>query len=131
MVLKAYKERTFKANVRFIEDNSVVGATFRVPRQLDYYISEDGNKFLERQKLIANIFKSFDKPVQVELEDGSIVNVDNLSYLQDIGVAIDTTDCINKLSQELEAVSKEKDELVKKQKSAGNSTKKAMTKGEN
>lgn len=130
MVLKAYKEITFKAQIKFLEDNSVVEATFRKPRQTDYYSSRDGNQSLENLKLIANIFKSFDKPIKVELEDGTQVNVDNLEYLQNLGIPMDISDCLEKLGQLYINEQKEKEELVKKSKSAGNSTKKATTEKE-
>lgn len=130
MVLKAYKEETFKANIKFIEDGSIVGATFRLPRQADYFLSVDRNVALERQKLLSNIFKSFDKPVQVEMEDGSIVNVDNLAYLIELGIAMDMTDCWQKFFEAQEKAEKEKEKLIKKSKSDGNSTKRDIAKKE-
>ena len=63
MALKAYREQTFKATIKFLEDDSTVGATFRMPRPIDYYSSADGNLNAERQRFLANIFKSFDKPI--------------------------------------------------------------------
>lgn len=127
MALKAYKEQTFKATIKFLEDDSMVGATFRMPRPIDYFISPDGNRNLENQKFFANIFKSFDKPVQVEMEDGSILNIDNLAALQELGIPMDISDCLIKWAEKQKQIQDEKDALIKKSKSAGNSTKKATT----
>lgn len=124
MVLKAYKERTFTANIKFLEDDSMVEATFRMPRPIDYFVSPDKNQNLEQQKFLANIFKSFKKPVQVEQEDGSVLNVDNLSALQEMGIAMDLSDCLIKWLEMANAENAEKEKLVKKSKSDGNSTKK-------
>ena len=127
MALKAYREQTFKATIRFLEDDSTVEATFRMPRPIDYFISPDGNRNLENQKFFANIFKSFNKPVQVEVEDGSIHNIDNLAALQELGVPMDISDCLVKWSEKQKQIQDEKDALVKKSKSAGNSTKEDIT----
>lgn len=124
MALKAYKEQTFKATIKFLEDGSTVGATFRMPRPIDYFSSADGNVLVERQRFLCNIFKSFDKPVQVEVEDGSILNVDNLTALLELGIPMDISDALIKWSDKHAEMQKEKDDLVKKQKSVGNSTKK-------
>lgn len=125
MALKAYKEQTFKATIKFLEDDSTVEATFRMPRPIDYFSSSDGNVNLERQRFLANIFKSFDKPVKVEMEDGSIINIDNLAALQQLGIAMDLTDPLIKWAEKQTEIQKQKEELVKKSKSVGNSTKKA------
>ena len=125
MALKAYKEQTFKATIKFLEDDSTVGATFRMPRPIDYYSSADGNLNVERQRFLANIFKSFDKPIQVEVDGGSIINVDSLTALMELGVPMDLSDALIKWAEKHAEIQKQKDELVKKQKSAGNSTIKA------
>lgn len=134
MALKAYKEETFKAIIRFLEDGSTVEATFRMPRPIDYYSSPDGNQNLERQKFFANIFKSFDKPVAVEIEDNNgnvnTLNIDSLAALQELGIAMDLSDCLQKWFEKQQKKQEEKDKLVKKSKSDGNSTKKATQQAE-
>ena len=107
MALKAYIEHTFKANVMF-EDDSVKEVTFRLPRNTDLYTSEDGNTNLNTLYTFANMAKPFDKPVQVETEDGSIVNCTTMKELISLGVVM-------KLEEE-------KEKALKKSKSAGNST---------
>lgn len=115
MALKAYKEITFKANIKF-EDESVKEVEFRLPRNTDIYRSEDGNTNLNTLYTFANMAKPFKKPIQVELEDGSIINVDNIKALMDLGITIDLSDAVIKWFETKEKVEKEKAELVKKSK---------------
>lgn len=124
MVLKAYKEHTFKANIKF-EDDSVKEVVFRLPRNTDVYTSEDGNTNLNTLYTFANMAKPFDKPVQVETEDGSILNITTLRELIDLGVVVRMEDVATKWFEKRNQIEAEKEALVKKSKSAGNSTQKA------
>lgn len=128
MALKAYKEITYKATIKFLEDDSEVGATFRLPRPTDYFVSDDGNRNLEAQRLVANLFKSFEKPVEVEFENENggfyTKNINKLSELIDLGIPMDLSDCINKLTEAQIQEQERKETLVKKHKSVGSSTKK-------
>ena len=121
MALKAYIEHTFKANVRF-EDDSVKEVTFRLPRNTDLYTSEDGNTNLNTLMTFANMAKPFEKPVQVETENGSIVNCTTLKELIDLGVVLKLDDVITKWFEKRQEVEAEKEKALKKSKSAGNST---------
>lgn len=121
MALKAYKEHTFKANVKF-EDESVKEVTFRLPRNTDLYTSEDGNTNLNALMTFANMAKPFDKPVQVETEDGSIVNCTTLKELIDFGVIIKLDDVFKQWDKKRQEIESEKEKALKKSKSAGNST---------
>lgn len=121
MALKAYKEHTFKANVKF-EDKSVKEVTFRLPRNTDLYTSEDGNTNLNALMTFANMAKPFDKPVQVETEDGSIVNCTTLKELIDFGVIIKLDDVFKQWDKKRQEIESEKEKALKKSKSAGNST---------
>ena len=123
MALKAYIEHTFKANVRF-EDDSVKEVTFRLPRNTDLYTSEDGNTNLNTLMTFANMAKPFDKPVQVETENGSIVNCTTLKELIDLGVVLKLDDVITKWFEKRQEVETEKEKALKKSKSAGNSIQK-------
>lgn len=124
MVLKAYKEHTFKANVRF-EDDSAKEVTFRLPRNTDVYTSDDGNTNLNTLYTFANMAKPFDKPIQVETENGSILNVMTLRELIDLGVVLKMEDVAVKWIEKKQEVEAEKERLTKKSKSAGNSMQKA------
>lgn len=113
MVLQAYKEVTFKANVSF-EDESVKEVVFRLPRNTDAYTSPDGNASLNLMYTLSNMAKPFEKPVQVEVEGGSILNVKTLRELVDLGVYVDFSDAIDKWMEKREKSEKEKARLVKK-----------------
>jgi hypothetical protein len=121
MALKAYIEHTFKANVRF-EDDSVKEVTFRLPRNTDLYTSEDGNTNLNTLMTFANMAKPFEKPVQVETENGTIINCTTLKELIDLGVVLKLDDVITKWFEKRQEVEAEKEKALKKSKSAGNST---------
>ncbi len=121
MALKAYKEHTFKANVKF-EDESVKEVTFRLPRNTDLYTSEDGNTNLNALMTFANMAKPFDKPVQVETENGSIVNCTTLKELIDLGVIMKLDDVFSQWDKKRQEIESEKEKALKKSKSAGNST---------
>lgn len=120
MALKAYIEHTFKANVRF-EDDSVKEVTFRLPRNTDLYTSEDGNTNLNTLMTFANMAKPFEKPVQVETENGTIINCTTLKELIDLGVVLKLDDVITKWFEKRQEVEAEKEKALKKSKSAGNS----------
>lgn len=120
MALKAYIEHTFKANVRF-EDDTVKEVTFRLPRNTDLYTSEDGNTNLNTLMTFANMAKPFEKPVQVETENGSLINCTTLKELIDLGVILKLDDVIEKWSEKRNEVEAEKEKALKKSKSAGNS----------
>ena len=126
MALKAYIEHTFKANIRF-EDETVKEVTFRLPRNTDLYTSEDGNTNLNTLMTFANMAKPFEKPVQVETENGSIVNCTTLKELIDLGVVLKLDDVITKWFEKRQEVEAEKEKALKKSKSAGNSTSKGTT----
>ena len=121
MALKAYIEHTFKANVRF-EDDSVKEVTFRLPRNTDLYTSEDGNTNLNTLMTFANMAKPFEKPVQVETENGAIINCTTLKELIDLGVVLKLDDVIRKWYEKRQEIEAEKEKALKKSKSAGNST---------
>ena len=123
MALKAYKEHIFKANIKF-EDDSEKEVSFRLPRNTDVYTSGDDNLNVNTLYTIANMAKPFEKPVQVEIEDGSILNITTLKGLVDLGVIIGLSDVIIKWSEAREKAQAEKDRLVKKSKSDGGSSKK-------
>lgn len=120
MALKAYIEHTFKANIRF-EDDTVKEVTFRLPRNTDLYTSEDGNTNLNTLMTFANMAKPFDKPVQVETENGSIVNCTTLRELIDFGIVLKLDDVIQKWFEKRKEIEEEKEKALKKSKSAGNS----------
>ena len=126
MALKAYKEHTFKANVKF-EDESVKEVTFRLPRNTDLYTSEDGNTNLNTLYTFANMAKPFDKPVQVETEDGSILNCTTMKELINLGVVMRLDDVITKWYEKRQEIEAEKEKALKKSKSVGNSTLKGTT----
>lgn len=121
MALKAYIEHTFKANIRF-EDDTVKEVTFRLPRNTDLYTSEDGNTNLNTLLTFANMAKPFDKPVQVETEDGSILNCTTMKELIQLGVIMKLDDVITKWYEKRQEIEAEKEKALKKSKSAGNST---------
>lgn len=124
MVLKAYKPVTYTATIRF-EDNTTVEADFRLPRSIDYFKSAEGNLNKDNLMTFANTCMGFKKPVQVELEDGSIINATNMLTMIDLGIQMDISDVLLKWYKQQEKAQEVKDELVKKSKSVGNSTKKA------
>lgn len=123
MALKAYREHIFKANITF-EDDSTKEVIFRLPRNIDVYTSGDDNLNVNTLYTIANMAKPFEKPVQVEVEDGSILNITTLKGLVDLGVIIGLSDVIIKWGEAREEAQAEKDRLVKKSKSDGGSSKK-------
>ena len=123
MALKAYIEHTFKANVTF-EDNSVKEVTFRLPRNTDLYTSEDGNTNLNTLYTFANMAKPFDKPIQVEIENGSIINCTTMKELISLGVVMKLDDVITKWYEKRQEIEAEKEKVLKKSKSVGNSTSK-------
>ena len=123
MALTAYKEQTFKADIKF-EDDSVKTVVFRLPKNTDAYSSSDGNENLNLLYTLANMAKPFDAPVQVEIENGSLVNVTTVRGLIDLGVSVNFADAIEKWLSERTKAQAEKDRLVKKSQSAGDSSKK-------
>lgn len=120
MALKAYIEHTFKANIRF-EDDTTKEVTFRLPRNTDLYASEDGNTNVNTLYTFANMAKPFETPVQVELENGSILNLTTMKELIEYGVIMKLDDVIEKWVQKRKEVEAEKEKALKKSKSAGNS----------
>lgn len=125
MILKAYKEQTFKAEIKFTETNDVKEVVFRLPRNTDVYTSDDGNTNLNTIRTFGNMAKPFDRPIQVEAEDGSILNITTLNELIDLGVQMQFDDVALKWYEKRQEIEAEKERLVKKSKSAGNSTSKA------
>lgn len=123
MVLKAYKEHTFKANVRF-ENDETLEVVFRLPKNTDVYTGGDGNTNTDTLYTFANMAKPFSKPVQVETEDGSILNITTLKELIDLGVVMHMEDVAIKWFEKRNQIEEEKAKLVKKSKSVGNSTQK-------
>lgn len=131
MAVKAYKQIEYKAKIRIIEDDSVVEATFRLPRSIDYFRGAEGNTNKDNLMTFANTCLGFDKPVQVEVENGSIVNCTTLAELLDYGVPVDISDVLVQWHKTYEKAQKIKEETVKKLKSAGNSTQKATLEVQN
>lgn len=113
MALKAFIEQTFEADVKFADD-SVKKVKFRLPRTTDIYKSSDGNQLLDNLYTIANMAKPFEKPVQVEIEDGSILNIYTVKELIELGVDMDLSDAIEKWAEKNKKVKAEKERLVKK-----------------
>lgn len=120
MVLKAYREKTFTANVRF-EDDSIKEVVFRLPRNTDIYDGGDGNSNLNILGTLSNMAKPFDTPVQVETENGSILNILTLKELVSLGVQMNFSDVIQKWDESREQSQAEKEALVKKSASVGGS----------
>lgn len=123
MALKAYKEQTFKAEVKF-EDDSVKEVTFRLPKNTDVHTSDDGNLNVNTLFTFGNMAKPFDTPIQVEVEGGSILNIKTLRELIDLGVVLDLSDVVKKWMEAREKAQAEKDRLIKKSQSAGDSSSK-------
>lgn len=123
MALKAYKEQTFKAEVKF-EDDSVKEVTFRLPKNTDVHTSDDGNLNTNTLFTLGNMAKPFDTPVQVEIDDGSILNIKTLRELIDLGVVLNLSDVVKKWMDARDKAQAEKDRLIKKSQSAGDSSKK-------
>ena len=123
MALKAYKEQTFKAEVKF-EDGSVKDVTFRLPKNTDVHTSDDGNLNVNTLFTFGNMAKPFDTPVQVEIEGGSILNIKTLRELIDLGVVLELSDVVKKWMEARDKAQAEKDRLIKKSQSAGDSSKK-------
>lgn len=123
MVLQAYKERTFKAEIKF-EDDSTKEVVFRLPRNTDVYVGDDGNSNVATLYTLANMAKPFDTPIQVGSADGSVLNVKTVRELIDLGVVINFSDAVEKWLEEKEKAQAEKDRLTKKSESAGGSGKK-------
>lgn len=124
MAIRAYNQATYKAKIKF-EDNSTVGATFRLPRSMDYFRSAEGNTNKDNLMTFSNTCLGFDKPVDVELEDGTQIQCNTLAELLEYGVPIDITDVLVQWHKKHTENEKAKEALVKKSKSAGNSTQKA------
>lgn len=123
MALKAYKEQTFKAEVKF-EDDSVKEVTFRLPKNTDVHTSDDGNLNTNTLFTFGNMAKPFDVPVQVEIDNGSILNIKTLRELIDLGVVLNLSDVVQKWMEARDKAQAEKDRLIKKSQSAGDSSKK-------
>lgn len=121
MALKAYKQVTFKANLKF-EDDSIVGATFRLPRSIDFFKSAEGNTIKDNLMTFSNICLGLDEPQDVELADGQVIPVKTLAELIELGVPVDISDAMVKWYQVQQKANEAKEKLVKKSKSAGNST---------
>lgn len=124
MALKLKADKLFKANV-LIGGELDKEVTFRLPRTIDLYSSADGNQLTNTLYTISNMAKPFEKPIQIENVDGSILNIMTLKDLVSLGVEIDLTDVIEKWSEAREESESEKERLTKKSELAGNSTKKA------
>ena len=128
MALTAYKEKTFEAELKF-EDDSTKKVTFRLPRNTDVYSSSDGNSNIGTLYTLANMAKPFDKAVQVETDNGSLLNIKTVRELIDLGVFIDFSDAIEKWLDAKQKAQEEKDKLLKKSKSGGNSEEKGTPQG--
>lgn len=123
MALKLKSDKLFKATVK-LNDELEKEVTFRLPRVVDVYSSSDGNQLLNTIYTLANMAKPFDKPVQVVDDDGNTLNIMTLKDLISLGVEVDLKDAIEKWSEARQKDEEEKERLVKKSESAGNSTKK-------
>ena len=121
MALKARVAKKFKANIKFLEDNSVKEVSCRLPRLLDYHRGEAGNVVEDRLMLLANIIENFERPVQVVVEDGSVINVYSFRQLLEHDVEMDYDDIWAKMNEAAEEAQAEKDKIVKKSKSGGGS----------
>ena len=71
-----------------------------------------------------NMAKPFDVPVQVEIDNGSILNIKTLRELIDLGVVLNLSDVVQKWMEARDKAQAEKDRLIKKSQSAGDSSKK-------
>lgn len=125
MVLKAFKEELFEANVILRDSNETKRVTFRLPKQSDFYVSADNNVQIQDLRTACNMSKPFTDPVEVELPDGTIENVFTLQRLYDLGISLDITDVLIQWGIKYQEAEKKKEKLVKKSLSAGSSTKKA------
>lgn len=125
MALKARGTKKFKANIKFLEDNSVKEVSCRLPRLLDYHRGEAGNVVEDRLMLLSNIIENFEKPVQVALEDNSVINVYSFRQLLEYDVEMDYDDIWDKMNKASEEAQADKEKLVKKSKSDGGSEVKA------
>lgn len=123
MAIQAYKERTFKAEVKF-DDDSTKEVVFRLPKNTDVYVSDDGNSNVATLYTLANMAKPFETPLQVTATDGSVLNIKTIKELIDLGVNMNFSDAITKWLEEKEKAQAEKDRLIKKSESAGGSGKK-------
>ena len=121
MALKAYKEETFKAILKFEDEKYDTEVEFRMPRTTDVYTSSDGNDNLGWLKTFANMAKPFPKPIPIELDSGSIEQVDSLHRLIDLGVLVNTADVAKKWLEKRQEIEAKRDKLVGKFKSGGNS----------
>ena len=128
MALQAYKEKTFEANIKF-EDDSTKKVIFRLPRSIDVYTSGDGNSNASTLYTLANMAKPFDKPVQVEVDGGSLMNITTVRDLIDLGVFIDFSEAIEKWLEARKKAQEEKDKLLKKSKSGGSSEEELIVTG--
>lgn len=126
ITVQVKKPVTYKADIIF-EDESRVGATFRLPRSIDIFQGVDGNTNENNIKTFCNCFISFDKKVEVALEDGTIIEATNLAQLVELGVPVILSDVLMKWHEAHLKNLRAKEELVKKSKSAGNSTSKGTT----
>lgn len=126
ITIQVRKPVTYKADIIF-GDGSRVGATFRLPRPIDIYQGVDGNTNENNIRTFCNCFVSFDKKVEITLEDGSIIEAASLAQLIELGVDMDLGNVLLKWYEAHQKSIKDKEELVKKFKSAGNSTSKGTT----
>ena len=126
ITVQVKKPITYKADIIF-EDESRVGATFRLPRSIDIFQGVDGNTNENNIKTFCNCFIEFDKKVEVALEDGTIIEATSLAQLIELGVVVNLSDVLMKWYEANQKEVKAKEELVKKSESAGNSTTKATT----
>lgn len=125
MALKITKDTTFKATVTFLQDGSTKEVTFRLPRPKDFYTSRDGNTSHESMMTICNMALPFEEPVMVTDETGNAVPISSLKTLYELDITFTIDDIMTKWKKANEQAVKDKEELVKKSKSAGSSTQKA------
>lgn len=134
MVLQARTTQQFRANVGILDQGVVVETievTFNFPRAIDYHISESGNRLENLYYTYSNMACRFNKPIQVPLIDGSIINVFTLRELVDLGYGLDLNEAGLKEQEAMFAAKDEADKLVKKSKSDGNSDKKVILEDKN
>ena len=122
MALKAFKPVLFKAKIVFIETGEEKEVTFHLPRSTDIHMGAERNQYVDNLYTICNMAEKFDTPVPVELNDGSIINAETLSELIALGISINISDVITRWSEEAKKSQEEKERLVKKPVSGGNST---------
>lgn len=126
MALKITKDTTFKATVTFLQDGSAKEVTFRLPRPKDFYTSRDGNTSHESMMTICNMALPFEEAVMVTDEAGQAVPITSLKALYELDITFTIDDVVAKWKKANEDAAKAKEALVKKSKSAGNSTQKVI-----